>query len=120
MTIKELGNFSYNPDAGQLIPPDVRKLDGAVIRLSGFMIPLDESDRLTHFALVPSLFSCCYGQPPSLEHIVTVECANRKSVDYTPQRVAVEGELKVGEVKENGYVVSLFRLTCRSVSPLNE
>jgi len=117
MTIKELGNFSYDPNAANPIPPDVRRLDGSVVRLSGFMIPLDQSDRLTRFALVPSLFSCCYGQPPSLEHIISVECAPGKAVDYTSQCVAVEGNLKVGEIKDNGYVVSLFHLTCTSVSP---
>jgi hypothetical protein len=65
-TIRELGNFEYDPDKGGNIPEDVKKLSGGKVRLQGFMIPLDQADNITRFSLVPSLFACCFGQPPQI------------------------------------------------------
>jgi hypothetical protein len=50
------------------LPEDVKALNGAKIRTHGFMIPLDQADNITEFALVPSLFACCFGQPPQVQH----------------------------------------------------
>ncbi|HEY7115392.1 MAG TPA: DUF3299 domain-containing protein, partial [Tepidisphaeraceae bacterium] len=71
-SIKELGNFDYDADKGGNIPDDVRKLTGTKVRLRGFMIPLDQADAISHFSLVPSLFACCVGQPPQIQHQVVV------------------------------------------------
>jgi hypothetical protein len=34
------------------------------------MIPIDQAENITSFALVPSLFACCFGQPPQVQHTV--------------------------------------------------
>jgi len=115
MSIKELGNFEYDPDKGGGIPADVTKLTGSNIRLRGFMMPMDQAEHVTRFALVPSLFSCCYGQPPQVQHTIVVECAKGKEVTFSPDEVVVEGMLKVQETKDDGYVVSIFELAPTSV-----
>jgi hypothetical protein len=117
MAIKELGNFDYDADKGGNIPDDVKALSGAKIRLHGFMIPMDQADSITQFALVPSLFACCFGQPPQLQHTVIVNCPKGKAVSYFPDEIQVEGALKVEEKKEDGFIVSIFEMDCSSVKP---
>ena len=116
-SIKELGNFDYDNDRGGNIPADVKQLNGAKIRLHGYMIPMDQADNITQFALVPSLFACCFGQPPQIQHTIVVNCPKGKAVSYCPDEIVVEGDLKVEEKKDDGYVVSIFEMTAHSVKP---
>ena len=115
--IKELGNFQYDPDKGGNIPDDVRALTGLKIRVKGFMIPMDQASNVTSFALVPDLFSCCFGQPPQVQHMIVSTCPAGKAVSYYPDELVVEGVLKVDEKKEDGFIVSLFEIQVSSVKP---
>jgi len=117
VAIKELGNFEYDADKGGNIPDDVKKLSGSKIRVQGFMIPLDQADNISHFSLVPSLFACCFGQPPQIQHTIVVTCPKGKAVSYYPDEIIVEGKLKVEEKKDDGYIVSVFEMDVQSVKP---
>ncbi len=117
MEIKELGNFDYDADKGGNIPPDVMALSGMKVKLHGFMIPMDQTDKITSFALVPSLFACCYGQPPQIQHTIICSTPKGMSVSYYEDEVSVVGTLKVQEKKEDGYIVSIFQLAVTSVKP---
>ncbi len=117
MTIKELGNFEYDQEHGGNIPADVKRLDGSQIRLRGFMIPMDQAENITQFALVPSLFSCCFGQPPQIQHTIVVNCPKGKAVGYCPDEILVEGTLRVAEKKDDGYIISIFEMAVTSVKP---
>src|SRR4051812_3277781 len=64
LSIKQLGNFDYAPDGGT-IPSDVRALNGLTVRLQGYMIPQLQTESVSRFLLVPSLFNCCFGKPPT-------------------------------------------------------
>lgn len=116
MSIKELGNFDYDPDRGGL-PDDVKKLNGIQIRLTGFMVPSGQADKVTRFSLVPSLFSCCYGRPPQVQHTISVNLPAGQSINFTPDPVVVEGKLIVEEKKDDGYVISIFQVIPTSVVP---
>jgi hypothetical protein len=123
LSIKELGNFSY-ADIGGTIPEDVRRLDGMTVRLTGYMVPPNqvsnspaaEDPKITRFSLVPSLSSCCYGQPPGVQHVIDVQCHDGAA--FTPKLVTVQGKLKVGEVKDDGFVVSVFSVVATDVREL--
>jgi hypothetical protein len=120
LSIKDLGNFPYNAETAGIIPDDVRRLDGMTVRLTGYMVPPNQANTaggaeiagVTRFSLVPSLFSCCYGQPPGVQHVIDVHCPE---VPFTPRLVTVEGKLKVGEVKDDGFVVSVFSVIATDV-----
>jgi hypothetical protein len=116
-SIKELGNFDYDADKGGNIPDDVKKLSGTKIRVRGFMIPLDQADNISHFSLVPSLFACCFGQPPQIQHQIVVHTPKGKAVSYFPDEIVCEGTLKVDEKKDDGYIVSVFEMDVSSVKP---
>lgn len=120
MDIRDLGNFDYDAAKGGAIPDDVRRLNGATLRLKGFMIPMEEAEKISQFALVPSLFSCCFGRPPGIQHVIMVSCRPGKKVDLLPDQIVVEGVLTVRETKEDGYVVSLFQLVCTDVRPVRQ
>ena len=115
MQIKELGNFDYDADKGGNVPADVLALDGATVKLTGFMIPVDQAGTITRFALVPSLFACCFGQPPQLQHTILVTCPPGKGVSYYPDQLSVQGKLHVEEKREDGFIVSLFEIDASSV-----
>jgi hypothetical protein len=118
LAIKDLGNFEYDAEKGGNIPEDVKSLNGAKIRTHGFMIPLDQADNITEFALVPSLFACCFGQPPQVQHTMVVHTPKGKAVGYFPDEIIVEGTLVVNEKKEDGLVISVFEVNCISVKPM--
>ena len=92
-------------------------MSGSKVRLRGFMIPMDQTENITQFALVPSLFACCYGQPPQVQHTVVCETPKGKAVSYFPDEIQVEGTLKVQEKRDEGFIVSVFELNVSSVKP---
>jgi hypothetical protein len=115
LPIKELGNFDYDSTTGGNIPDDVKKLDGCKFKTSGFMIPLDQAESISEFALVPSLFACCFGQPPQIQHTIVIHCPKGKAVSYFPDELVVEGTLHVKEIKDGGFIVSIFQMDATSV-----
>jgi hypothetical protein len=115
MSIKELGNFQYDDEKGGAIPADVKQMNGSTIRLRGYMIPMDQAEHITQFALVPSLFACCFGQPPQIQHTIVVNCPKGKAAGYCPDEIVVEGKLTVQEKRDDGYIISLFELSAGSV-----
>ena len=115
LSIKELGNFDYDQEKGGNIPKDVKQLSGTPVRLRGFMIPMDQADNITKFALVPDLFACCFGQPPQIQHMVVASCPEGKAVSYSPDEIVVEGKLNVEEKKDDGYIISIFEVAVSSV-----
>ncbi len=117
MAIKDLGNFEYDPDNGSPIPDDVKALNGKTIRLRGYMIPMDQAENISKFALVPSLFNCCFGQPPQIQHTIVVTCPKGKAVNYYPDEIIVQGKLTVDVVKDDGFIVGIFALETSSVKP---
>jgi len=117
LAIQALGNFQFDQEKGGNIPKDVQALTGTTVRLTGFMIPLDQADKIKQFVLVPDLFSCCFGQPPQVQHSIIVSCPDGKAVSYYPEQIQVEGKLNVQEKKDDGFIVSIFEVACTSVKP---
>ena len=97
------------------MPDDAKALNGSTVKLHGFMIPMDQADNITKFALVPDLFSCCFGQPPQIQHMVVANCPTGKAVSYSPDEILVEGKLNVEEKKDDGYIISIFEVSVSSV-----
>ena len=114
-TIKELGNFVYDSEAGGTIPDDVKRLSGSTVRIKGYMMPLDQADRMTSFVLVPSPTDCCYGQPPQIQHMITVRCPPGRLLPFYPDEISCEGVLNVEEKRDGEWIISVFDLSATSV-----
>ena len=117
MSIKELGNFDFDPTKDADVPADVKLVEGAKVKLNGFMWPLTQSDKITEFALVPSLTSCCFGAPPGVQHVVTCHVPGGKAVDFSVDEIYVEGIVHVRVKRENDYTSSIFEVDVTSVRP---
>jgi hypothetical protein len=118
--IKELGNFDFDADKGGNIPDDVKQLEGVHFRTSGFMIPLDQAESISEFALVPNVFACCFGGPPQIQHTIVVHCPPGKALSYFPDQLTVEGTLHVREDRSGGFIVSIFEMDATSVRPADK
>jgi hypothetical protein len=104
-----LGGWKY-VEGKTAVPDKVRALDGKRVEIVGFMMPINEPTRLTRFIVVQSLWGCCFGQTPAVNHVVVVAMEPGKYVDFYPDPVRVTGVFSVGETREEGYLVSVYRL----------
>ncbi|MDB5324477.1 MAG: hypothetical protein JWM57_46 [Phycisphaerales bacterium] len=115
LTLLDLGNFNYDENDDKTIPEDVRKLDGCHIRVTGVMMPLDQSGRVTRFMMFNDLMSCCYGTAPKLQQVALVEMPKDKWMAATSERIAVEGTLTVKVIRDDGFATSIFEIAPTSI-----
>jgi hypothetical protein len=97
------------------IPPFIRAFDGQNVQMAGYMMPLQDVKSIKSFVLVPSLFGCCYGQPPAVNHVVLVKMGEGKTAKYFGDTILVRGQFHSGEEKDDGYVVSLYRIDAEQI-----
>lgn len=99
------------PAATQQLPaaPVVEALDGQMVKLPGYIVPLDVTDegRVTEFLLVPYFGACIHVPPPPSNQIVHVTAELGVLMDALYQPFWIEGPLKVeqssSELAEAGY-----------------
>lgn len=75
---------------------ELEKLDGKMVRLPGFMVPLeDDMKKVTEFLLVPSPQACIHVPPPPPNQmvLVTMEKGHSTEIAYGP--VWVYGTLEI-------------------------
>lgn len=103
-----LRSFTYEENAA--LPADVEALDGREIGMRGFWLYLEDDEYL----FVERLWDARSGQPPEVNEAIVVRFAeDRRPLQGCP--VIVQGRLSVGEEREDGYVVSLYRMQASSV-----
>jgi hypothetical protein len=93
------------------IPDGIKKLDGKVVRIRGFMMPVKESaGRATEFLITRSQPSCCFSGATGLCEFVSVKAPGKGVHEYMDDAVAVEGTLRVGPITEGGYIVGVYQM----------
>jgi len=102
--------YDYKP--GLLDLPDaVKALDGKRVTMRGFLLPLYEFDDIHEFVLVANHMSCCFGMPSGISGQVQVKTSpDAKGLPNTSEPLRVEGTFRVIETKEQGYILSIFRI----------
>lgn len=99
------------------LPPEIRALDGQRVTMAGFLLPLYEFEDIHEFALVGNHWSCCFGQPPSLSGVVSVVLrASEPGLPNTSEPLRIVGTFRAREVKEAGYVLSIYTIDDASAS----
>ena len=99
------------PAAHQLAPhaPVVKALDGQMVRLPGYIVPLEVSEegRVIEFLLVPYFGACIHVPPPPPNQIVHVTSELGVKVDELYQPYWIEGPMQVksssSELADAGY-----------------
>jgi hypothetical protein len=87
-------DVSYNNKNGAYsikITPEVQTLDGKTVTLRGFMLPLDASDRTSHFLLTRNTPVCLYCPPGEPNEVV--EVTSSRGIEWTKGIVTVTGKL---------------------------
>jgi uncharacterized protein len=94
------------------------KLDGKMVRIPGFVVPLDDfTEEGAEFLLVPYYGACVHTPPPPPNQIVFVEMSGRKNVKMNLfDAVWMEGRLKVSTV-ESPFGAVGFQLDGMKVLP---
>ena len=108
LSLLDLMSIVYTP--GKRLPRWVRALDGKRVKLEGY-IALGTPEGDDKFELLWD--SCGCGQS-NVHHFVEVTLTE-ETTSFTPDLIWVEGTFSVGEIREDGFVVSLFRLETKSI-----
>jgi hypothetical protein len=104
--LKTLAEKSNN-----MIPETVRKLNESSVALKGYMLPLKvEQGQVTEFLLMRDQSMCCFGTVPKINEWVSVKTIGAGVKPIMDQPVTIFGTLHVGEIRENGYLVGIYRM----------
>ncbi len=93
------------------IPATVKALDQRKVALKGFMLPLRvESGLVTEMLIMRDQSMCCYGTVPKINEWVSVKMTEKGVKAIMDQPVTIFGKLRVGEMRENGYLVGIYAM----------
>ena len=93
------------------IPGKIRELNEKAIALKGFMLPLKvEEGLVTEMLIMRDQSMCCYGTVPKINEWVSVKMEGKGVKPVMDQAVTLFGKLKVGEIRENGYLVGIYEM----------
>ena len=95
---------------------ELQKIDGQLVKIPGFIVPLEDSNRqVTEFLLVPSPQACIHVPPPPPNQMVYVKM--KKGIEaLVGAPVWVYGELKI-TTKRSQYGEVSFELIGNTVEP---
>ena len=94
-----------------MIPDPVRALDKTRVSLKGFMLPLKvEGGLVTELLIMKDQSMCCYGSTPKLNEWVSIKMIGAGVKALMDQPVTLFGRLHVGEMRENGYLVGIYKM----------
>ena len=94
-----------------MIPEQVRALNNRSVSIKGFMLPLKvEGGLVTELLIMKDQSMCCYGSTPKINEWVSVKMKRKGVKALMDQPVTLFGQLHVGESRENGYLVGIYRL----------
>ena len=103
--------------SNEQIPADVLALNKKKVSLTGFMLPLKVDNGLVSEMLIMKDQSmCCYGAQPRINDWVSVKMKGKGVKSVMDQAVTIYGELRVGEILENGYLVGIYEMTAEKMT----
>ncbi len=95
----------------QQIPDTIRKLSDQSVAVKGYMLPLKvEQGAVTEFLLMRDQSMCCFGTVPKINEWVSVKTIGKGVKPVMDEPVTIFGKLHVGEMRENGYLVGIYRM----------
>ena len=93
------------------IPAIVKAFNHKRVALKGFMLPLKvEGGRVTEMLILRDQSMCCYGTVPKINEWVSVKMTGEGVRPIMDTPVTMYGTLRVGELRENGYLVGIYQL----------
>lgn len=84
---------SFNDQTGEYsakFPDEVKKFEGQVLRVNGFILPLESTDKFTHFLLSKRTPTCPFCPPGGPSEII--EVYTKSPIEWDDGLVQVEGK----------------------------
>lgn len=115
VTFHELAGFPYPSSAtlqeAPAIPSAVQELDGKLVAISGYMLPIKlQGARVSQFLLMRSVNTCCFGIPPNLNEIILVDSPEGGIKSLMDVPVTFVGQLDVEPMTEGDAIVGIYRM----------
>ena len=103
------------------IPESIKSLDKKPVAIRGFMLPLKvENGLVTELLIMRDQSMCCFGTVPKINEWINIRMAGDGVQPIMDQAITLMGQLKVGEVLENDYLVGIYEMEGdRMIGPLD-
>ena len=103
------------------IPARIKSLDKKSVAIRGFMLPLKvENGLVTELLIMRDQSMCCFGTVPKINEWINIRMAGDGVQPIMDQSITLMGQLKVGEVLENDYLVGIYEMEGdRMIGPLD-
>lgn len=109
--LKVLNMEPVPANAQEFFPDWLQNLDGAVIRIRGFMYPTFLATGLTEFAMARDNGICCFVRQPKIYDIISVSLAEGETTDYIANRpFDVEGVFRIDPESDESSLTRLYRI----------
>ena len=103
------------------IPEGIKKFNEKPVAIQGFMLPLKvEQGKVTELLIMRDQSMCCFGVVPKINEWISIKMEGEGVDPIMDQAVTLMGQLKVGEVMENDYLVGIYEmLGDKMIGPLD-
>lgn len=100
------------------MPEELKKLDGQLVRMPGFVVPLEDYvESASEFLLVPYYGACVHVPPPPPNQMVYVEMQDQRKAEFGWwEPIWLEGTLRINTV-ESPYGVVGYEIDGVKVEP---
>lgn len=107
------------PKISSMIPKSVKALDGHKVKITGFMMPLDETEGGTKkFILMRNQITCCFGGANRVNEYIMVTMNGTKPAPFVANvPMSVRGTLTVGPDFEDGVLNGVYQMAGDEVAP---
>lgn len=86
-----LGDMDY---VTGVVPPELKKYDGQMVKMPGFMVPLEDNQKkVTQFLLVPTPQACIHVPPPPPNQMLLVDI--KEGTDVANGPIWIHGTLRI-------------------------
>lgn len=103
-------------DPDTQIPAKVKAFSGKKVAVKGFMLPLKvEGGLVTELLLMRDQSMCCFGIVPKINEWIAVKMTTSGIKPVMDQAVTLYGTLKVGAMRENGYLVGIYQMDADTI-----
>ena len=98
------------------VPDEIKALNEKTVALKGFILPMKFDHGLTtEFLLLKNQGLCCYGLAPKITEWVNVRMTGKGVKPIMDEPVTVRGTFHVGDVRENGQLLGIYRMDADQV-----
>lgn len=111
LTFATLKTWKFETDNQPPPPEKIKKLDGRLVQLTGFMYPLQEGETIQFFCLLRSTQTCCYGPRPQFNQYVFVEM-EKPVAFHRLAPVSCVGTFRVDPAPDEGFIYRMEGKSC--------